>query len=308
MINLKYHSKKYLFALILLLILVTVTCILLSAALQKMVTLPESPHAIDTNLPNLTAKTQPIMPPPIKRLLPIHTPSNIPLPLPVPVTPSQINTESPSVSKMQHGMGASPLATPTPFISVESPSITHTVVITATAFPTATPFFLPTLTETATQVPTATNTPKPGVVHQCGQVIEAETAKLTGLMQVGADSSASGGRYVHVPNGTAERSVINNDKMTFNLNLGQAGNYQFMGYIYGNNSGADSFFVQVDRYPTNGFIWEFQSNLSYQGAVIIPRGSNYPFEIKLEAGSHQLEIMLREDGARLDKIQLICVN
>ncbi|MGB0387465.1 MAG: DUF7594 domain-containing protein, partial [Ardenticatenaceae bacterium] len=149
------------------------------------------------------------------------------------------------------------------------------------------------------------------IANPCGGLMqEAEEGTLHGDFEIGADSSASGSQYIHVPNGTANSWNGPNplQKADYCVTVETAGTYRIKGWIYGESGSDNSFFVQVDESPINGYLWDFPKNSDYQMDHVSNRNGADPVEVPLSAGEHTLSIFLREDGARLDKLEVELVD
>ncbi len=184
------------------------------------------------------------------------------------------------------GGGSAPAATATP-----------TVPVGSTPAPTATP------------MPTATPTSPTG-----GSVLlvqEAEAGDGYGKnIQVDSDAVASGGAFIHWPNGVGNRTgklgAWNRIEYTFDVT--EAGRYRIKGWTLAAQDGDDSFWIAINDLPTNGYLWDIPIGAGYQENYAIDRGSPTPVEATLSAGQHVVTLYLREDGARLDKIALELAN
>lgn len=184
---------------------------------------------------------------------------------------------------------ATPTWTPT---STRTPTFTPSPTPTATATWTATPTGQPTLVPTAT--PTATEAP--GCEGVAG--IEAESGSLAAPMIAAVDPYASGCSYVHVPDGTGN----NRGSATFVVNLPAAGDYHIWVRARGLDYGSDSFYVVVDGIQALtgipvGETWTWDR---------VKDGINneYPKTWHLGAGTHTVQVQGREDGARLDALEV----
>ncbi|MFQ6102206.1 MAG: PKD domain-containing protein, partial [Anaerolineae bacterium] len=189
-----------------------------------------------------------------------------------------------------------PTPTPTP-TSMPTATPTHTPTVTPTPTPTSTP--------TPTPTPTPTSTPAPGG----GLVQEAESGTLVGAFAIGDDGAASGGQYIHVPNGFGNRSGPDEgQRASYSFTVDTPGTYRIKAWVYAANVEDDSFFVTVDGSPSGGYLWDTLINTSYQADYVNDRGGADPVEVTLAEGQHTVIIYLREDGARLDKIELELVS
>lgn len=175
--------------------------------------------------------------------------------------------------------------------------------------PTATPTG-PTPTATNTAAPTATMTATAAPSIGCGSTLEAETAALSGAMVInaGLDPAASGGKYIHVPDGTGDNLIgPGGDSATFNFDIATADTYRFIGYVYAEDDTSNSFFVEIDGTRMD---WDAEIYTFYDPDYINKTNGTPidPVELSLSAGSHTIVVSLREDGTRLDKIVFECTS
>ena len=117
------------------------------------------------------------------------------------------------------------------------------------------------------------------------------------------DPNASGGQYVHVPEGFGTRGGVvgNNDFVSYQFNVTEVGIYRFLGWIYAAGGSDDSFYVTVDGQPAAGYLWDITPNTSYLADFVSDRGGADPVELSLGPGVHTITFYLREDAARLDR-------
>jgi hypothetical protein len=136
-------------------------------------------------------------------------------------------------------------------------------------------------------------------------VQEAEAGVLYGLFAVGTDSAASGGQYIHVPDGAGNRNAPDQaHKASFYFNITVPGTYVIKGWTRGIDSSGDSFWIQVDGNPAQGYLWDTPIRPSYVPQYIHDRNGARPVMETLGVGQHRVDVYLREDGARLDQIAL----
>ena len=132
--------------------------------------------------------------------------------------------------------------------------------------------------------------------------MEAEDAQVTGF-DTAKDGAASGGEYVHAPDGSGSSwSPSEDSKVEFCFVVDTAGNYELAAGVWADSGTNDSFWVKVD-----GVIhgrWDTAINTSYSDDVV-GMASQGPLVLDLAAGDHSVEILLREDGTRLDWMELI---
>lgn len=143
----------------------------------------------------------------------------------------------------------------------------------------------------------------------CGPLIqEAENGVLSGAFIIGNDVNASSGQYIHVPNGTGDSKLNGSSQAAFCLRVTTPGIYYLKGWVHADGGANDSFFVQVDGAPASGYLWDTLRNTFYDMDYVSDRRGANPVELTLAAGDHEVVFHLREDGTRLDKIELELID
>ena len=137
-------------------------------------------------------------------------------------------------------------------------------------------------------------------------VRDAQAGELIGDFEIISDSAASSGAYVYVPNGVGTRfdGPDETHKIIYSFNLLNAGTYRIKGVVYAANGSDDSFWVKVNGSPVGGYLWDVLQNTSYQQDYVNDRNGADPVEVSLKAGPNTVTVYLREDGTRLDRIEL----
>ena len=137
-------------------------------------------------------------------------------------------------------------------------------------------------------------------------VLEAEDGDLFGVFEFASDPSASGGQYVHVPNGTGRRlsGPDEKHKITFTFKIPKDGTYRIKGSVHAANGGDDSFWVKVNDIPAGVYLWDALQNTRFQEDYVNDRYGADPVEVWLPSGVNTVTVYLREDGTRLDRIEL----
>lgn len=141
----------------------------------------------------------------------------------------------------------------------------------------------------------------------CGGLVqEAENGKLNNFFEAVTDANASGGQYIHVPEGTGNEwyGPVPGKQADFCFSVTTAGTYRIKGWVQGTDSSSDAFFVKVDQNPSDGNLWDVPISSSLTEDYVADRGIVDPLEVVLSAGMHYVSVYLREDGARLDKLEL----
>ena len=140
-----------------------------------------------------------------------------------------------------------------------------------------------------------------------GLTREAEEGLLSGGFMVGRDAAASGGAYIHAPNGLGYEWNVPNElrKADFCFTVAEAGSYSLLGGVYGIDDLDNSFYVRVNNAPAAGYLWDTQKNAAYLVDYISDRNDNAaPLIVELTTGEHIVSVYLREDGTRLDTLTL----
>jgi hypothetical protein len=109
------------------------------------------------------------------------------------------------------------------------------------------------------------------------------------------DETASACYYAHTPQGQGSNGYVD-----VQVDVAEAGSYWIWGRIWGLDWSGDSVFVSVDGEPEAA--WHFGSRGSWQWERVT---ANYVGKKwNLSAGLHTIRFKTREDGARLDVIEL----
>ncbi|MFZ0610876.1 MAG: MopE-related protein [Desulfobacterales bacterium] len=141
-----------------------------------------------------------------------------------------------------------------------------------------------------------------------GLVQEAEDGIFSGAFEIGSDPAAGGQAYVHVPDGKGSWTSIywpdEKHKIVYTFNLAEAGAFRIKAATHAANGNDDSFWVKVNGSPAGGYLWDVFQNTTYRQEYVNDRNGADPVEVWLPAGENTVMIYLREDGTRLDKIEL----
>ncbi len=162
------------------------------------------------------------------------------------------------------------------------------------------------------------------IVSTCGPLVqEAEEADLVGGNFVVADDiaggNASGGKYVHIPDGgepgNIPDSILEVDSanyMEFCFTVDTAGDYMIKTWVAGMDDSDDSFWVSVDDKPAYNYSFKDVASGTAKNVQAFPlftedyvkdQGKG-DVSITLEAGEHTVRFHHRESDARLDKLEL----
>lgn len=147
--------------------------------------------------------------------------------------------------------------------------------------------------------------PRPNA--SCGGLAqEAEDATLNGTFIVGEDTAASGGKYIHTPNGSGNfyNGPATENRAEFCFTVSITGTYYIRASTFAADTLNDSFYVQVDGAPELGYLWDIFPTSSYIIDYVNDRFFFDPVELELSPGEHIVTFYPREDGARLDTVEL----
>ncbi len=145
-------------------------------------------------------------------------------------------------------------------------------------------------------------------VNACENVsIEAENGILSGFTVIN-DAAASGGSYIHMPDTEGEFDPADPDaatSATFTFNVSVPGSYKFTGIAEGTSFFADSFWFAIDdEAPIQWAVPRDQGLTEVDVADYV--NDIDPYSVDLAPGDHTVTIYNREDGARLDKLTMVC--
>ena len=155
----------------------------------------------------------------------------------------------------------------------------------------------PTPTPTNTVVFPPTSTPTPTPTPSCWVThLEAEQGSLVAPMTIGDHPEASECDYVYTPKGYGA-----NGRVSFTVTVPQAGQYVIWARAWGPDTASNSFFVSVDGAP------EIQWDLPQAGWTWVKVSNaltGQPLVLTWGAGTHTIVFRTREDGSRLDAIEV----
>lgn len=92
---------------------------------------------------------------------------------------------------------------------------------------------------------------------------------------------------------------------TFCFEVATLGNYYLQGGVYSNDDESNSFYVQVDGLPAEGHLWQTYRNTRYMTDIVTDQSGSAPEALFLNPGKHEVIIYAREDGSRLDWLELV---
>lgn len=204
-------------------------------------------------------------------------------PPPTTTTTSSTTTSSSSTSST---------TAPSPTTSSTSTSATSTTSTTA-------PSSTTTSTSTTTTAPSTTTTTMPDPPEPCGPLVaEAEDGIVTGNFVV---ATLSGQDAVVTPERSGDASTL--VRATFRgyvemcVTVPSDGDYRLSGSVMAPSGSSNSFWVTVDSHSGPAFLSSFPIGSTYV--------SDYVETFSLTAGDHTIRYWVREDGAILDRIELV---
>ena len=128
--------------------------------------------------------------------------------------------------------------------------------------------------------------------------LEAECGSVGSLWNRTTDASASNSQYVTIQpgnNSTANAPTNTAGHLNYPFSVSQAGTYRVFARVLGPTANDDSFWVRMDG--GTFVMWNNWWNPAWIWA-------QFPNTYNLAAGSHTLTVAYREDGARLDKLNI----
>ncbi|MBC7287727.1 MAG: hypothetical protein H5T86_06725 [Armatimonadetes bacterium] len=135
---------------------------------------------------------------------------------------------------------------------------------------------------------------------------EAEKARLRGVMKVGLDDQASGGKFVWMPGEPGGRGG-GDGAATYHLRIARAGTYWLWGRVLTATPEDDSFFIRIfseAAEPISKSEWHTGIHVQWEWAPVCLAGSTEQTPLPLPEGDVYIEVMVREDGAKLDALYL----
>lgn len=122
--------------------------------------------------------------------------------------------------------------------------------------------------------------------------LDAELGVLASPMTVASHRDASRAKFVHVPNGAPVGGAVR-----FTLNIPRAATYTVWGRVMGATTDDNLFDVAIDGGTTQPWGFAAGSTWVWDRVGNVANGKLY-----LTAGTHTIDVLRREDGARLDRL------
>jgi len=142
-----------------------------------------------------------------------------------------------------------------------------------------------------------------------GVAWEAEAGALEPFMRVGQDPGASGVKFVWMPGEPGGRGPGARGSVTWRLRIPAAGTYYLWGRVLTPTPDDDSFFVRAFRGEEEEEIvpqsyWPVGTHTRWEWVPVTFEGERTPAKLPLPAGEVFLQVLVREDGAKLDRLFL----
>lgn len=133
--------------------------------------------------------------------------------------------------------------------------------------------------------------------------LEAESATLVAPMVWTNDATASGNRYIAVPNGQGNNlsSTSTSGVATYNFNVTAAGNFRVWALVKTATSSDNDFWVKVDSASYQTWPAAVSSAWAWDK---LSTSTTDPLTWNLTPGAHSLKIRWREDGAKIDRLYI----
>ena len=133
---------------------------------------------------------------------------------------------------------------------------------------------------------------------------EAEQGAILPQMVVGRDERASGGRFVWMPGAIGEART-GSGRAVWRLDVARAGQYFLWGRVLAPTPQDDSFYVRVEAAErTVVGEWHTGVHKSWQWAPVALNRSAEPTAFYLPKGEVRVELRVREDGTKIDRLFL----
>jgi hypothetical protein len=132
---------------------------------------------------------------------------------------------------------------------------------------------------------------------------EAEDGLVFPGMVVGEDAAASAGHFVGSP--TDGLSDTRSGKLTFQLDVAQAGTYYLWGRVLAPDPESDSFYVLLDDshgLPPSSASWHTTNGDGWRWCPVAFDKAKAPAQFDLPAGRTTLQFRVREAGTKLDRV------
>jgi hypothetical protein len=143
-----------------------------------------------------------------------------------------------------------------------------------------------------------TNVPQVKIPDAAGAYFEAESGQIMPAFEIADDANASGGKYVWMPGEPGKGGGSALGSMSWKMNLARSGEFYLWGRTQAATPDDDSFFVRVfqrshDALPSTA--WSIGTSAQWEWV-------RFAQKIALPQGETQLQLRVREDGAKIDRL------
>jgi hypothetical protein len=133
--------------------------------------------------------------------------------------------------------------------------------------------------------------------------LEAEDADtIVSPFEVANDETASGGKYIFPPNGTGNQYSPGSIMAVYKVNIEQTGKYILWGRVKALDKKDNSFFVQLNN--GSNHLWEVEPGNHWHWEKVKHSTSPFQLTFTLTEGTNVINVIMREDGTKLDKLLL----
>jgi hypothetical protein len=138
-----------------------------------------------------------------------------------------------------------------------------------------------------------------------GAYFEAESGQVVSPMERQYDEKASGGKYVWMPGKPGEKGGSTLGSVTWHLKLTQEGEYALWGRVLAPTTQDDSFYVRAftdTRELIPPTAWQTGVHTEWQWVRVRLGEARAPIPLRLSGGEVNLQLRVREDGTRIDRL------
>ncbi len=143
----------------------------------------------------------------------------------------------------------------------------------------------------------------------------SEASYIGGGMALVTDPAAPHGQYLWLPNGAfpgnAGTPIPVQNRAEFTFIVPSTGPWMLRGLIQAPDVASDSFLVEIDGNQAAGTVnlWDLAPvGTTYAWDYVNNRNVADPVIVNLTSGTHLVTVFAREDGARLDRLELVSVK
>lgn len=138
-----------------------------------------------------------------------------------------------------------------------------------------------------------------------GLYVEAESMALLAPFAIASDPNASAGQFIWMPGETGLGGGSTTARATLHLKLDKPAAVHLWGRVIAPSPNDDSFFLRVlsgQREALKPSTWSTGVHKTWTWVRVVPEGGRPPAPLALDAGPATLELTVREDGTKLDRL------